>query len=107
MTVNNNNPIVTPTASLEDDNDDSNAANYAATATAAATSSRGRWGGELEHDSDECCWLSKLLNGHQLSAMDIERLKDNRVSGFYKYCILLVLSAVVQICLLAGSGPSF
>jgi hypothetical protein len=56
MTVN---PIVTPAASLEDD---------------AASPSSLRGGGENNE------WFVKLLNGQHLSALDIERLKDHRVS---------------------------
>lgn len=65
MTVNNNNNIVTPVSSLDDDN---------------ATS----FTGENNNNNE---WYSKLLHGQHLSALDMERLKDNRVSAL----IILVL----------------
>jgi hypothetical protein len=69
MTVN---PVVTPVSSL--DNDDNNAA-AAATATF-VTGENHEW------------YYSKLLHGQHLCALDIERLKDNRVSDPYYTLVL-------------------
>jgi hypothetical protein len=63
MTVN---PIVTPVPSLDDDH-----------AAVAASFRRGS-GGEPDNE-----WFAKLLQGQHLSALDMERLLQNRVSLQY------------------------